>query len=133
MLLVLKVYETCDLTVCPARYIFLNFMYILYLNFRKISNFQAYTRWPHALSLSLHNPQLEKFESKTRSLTGALLRLVTPNCTDFRPPIYPLCIASCYRQPTLCWIYYKHYPTFCLFEPRSLFIAVGQQLSSFSS
>lgn len=42
MLLVLKVYETCDLTVCPARDIFFNFMYILYLNFRKISNFQAY-------------------------------------------------------------------------------------------
>nr|DAF00359.1 MAG TPA: hypothetical protein [Herelleviridae sp.] len=28
---------------CPL-YIFFNFMYILYLNFRKISNFQAYTR-----------------------------------------------------------------------------------------
>lgn len=42
MLLVLKVYETCDLSVCPARYIFFNFMYILYINFRKISNFQTY-------------------------------------------------------------------------------------------
>lgn len=121
MLLVLKVYETCDLTVCPARYIFFNFMYILYLNFRKISNFQAYTRQPHALSLSLHNPRLKKFESKTRSLTGALLGLVTPNCTNFRPPIYPLCIAVCYRQPTLCWISCKHYPTFCLCKPRSLY------------
>lgn len=59
-----------------------------------------------------------------------LLGLVTPNCTDFRPLNYPLCIASCYRQPTLCWIYYKHYPTFCLCKPRSLFIAVGQQLST---
>ena len=41
MLLVLKVYGSCDLTVCPTRYIFFNFTYILYLNFRKISNFQA--------------------------------------------------------------------------------------------
>ena len=62
MLLVLKVYETCDLTVCPARYIFFNFMYILYLNFRKISNFQAYTSQPHSLSLSLHNPQLKNLK-----------------------------------------------------------------------
>ena len=77
MLLVLKVYETCDLTVCPARYIFFNFMYILYLNFRKISNFQAYFE---LASLVLHPFRalgLKKFESKTRSLTGALLGLVT--------------------------------------------------------
>ena len=130
MLLVLKVYETCDLTVCPARYIFLNFMYILYLDFRKFQIFK-----PTRASLT-HSPflsttlDLKNLKCKTRSLTGALLGLVTPNCTDFRPPNYPLCIASCYRQPTFCWICYKHYPTFCLFEPRSLFIAVGQQLST---
>nr|DAH79612.1 MAG TPA: hypothetical protein [Caudoviricetes sp.] len=30
MLLVLKVYETCDLSVCPARYIFQLYVYIIY-------------------------------------------------------------------------------------------------------
>ena len=41
---------------------------------------------------------LKNLKCKTRSLTGALLGLVTPNCTDFRPPNYPLSIASCYQS-----------------------------------
>lgn len=118
------------MTTSLYRYIFFNFMYILYINFRKISNFQVYTSQPHSLSLSLHNPRLDKFESKTTSLTGGLLGLVITQLYGLSTTNYPLCIASCYRQPTLRWIYYKHYPTFCLCKPRPLFIAVGQQLST---
>ena len=121
MLLVLKVYETCDLSVCPARNIFFNFMYILYINFRKISNFQAYFELASLAFPILPHPRLDKFESKTTSLTGGLLGLVTTQLYELSTTNYPLCIASCYRQPTLCWIYYKHYPTFCLCKPRSLY------------
>lgn len=121
MLLVLKVYETCDLSVCPARNIFFNFMYILYINFRKISNFQAYFELASLAFPILPHPRLDKFESKTASLTGGLLVLVITQLYGLSTTNYPLCIASCYRQPTLCWIYYKHYPTFCLCKPRSLY------------
>lgn len=121
MLLVLKVYETCDLTVCPARNIFFNFMYILYINFRKISNFQAYFELASLAFPILPHPRLDKFGSKTASLTGGLLGLVITQLYELSTTNYPLCIASCYRQPTLCWIYYKHYPTFCLYKPHSLY------------
>ena len=56
----------------------LNFMYILYLKFRKISNFQAYliSNWyliltNHPEDIASLPPQLRKLECKTRSLTGA--------------------------------------------------------------
>lgn len=104
---------------CP-RYLF-NFMYILYINFRKISNFQAYFELASLAFPILPHPRLDKFESKTASLTGGLLGLVITQLYGLSTTNYPLCIAFCYRQPTLCWIYYKHYPTFCLCKPRPLY------------
>lgn len=130
MLLVLKVYETCDLSVCPARNIFFNFMYILYINFRKISNFK-----PHELaSLFLQSflyLGLMNLKCKTRSLTGALLGLVTPNCTDFDHKLSALySILLSVNQPSVGFII----SIILLFAYVSLvlFTIVGQSCQSLS-
>lgn len=99
-----------------------NILSVLCLPFPPIRDIKHNLHWA---SLT-HSPYL----STTLSYVWFCWDWSTPNCADFKPLNYPLCIASCYRQPTLCWISYKHYPTFCLCEPRSLFIAVGQQLST---
>lgn len=108
-------------------------MYILYINFRKISNFQAYFELASLAFPILPHPRLDKFESKTASLTGGLLGLVITQLYGLSTTNYPLRIASCYRQPTLCWISYKHYPTFCLCKPRSLYDCGSIVLVAFPS